>query len=159
MITAMRRKVLHVLFLISVWIKGIAGLVETAAGVFCFFITPEAVKSFVVSITAPELARDPDDWISTALNRSVQHFSADNTLFVALYLVTHGLIKIFLVSGLLLGKLWSYPLSLWFLAAFIVYQCYRYTHTHAISLVLLTILDLAVAFLIWREYQSKKSAG
>ena len=46
--------------------------------------------------------------------------------------------------------------SLWFLAAFIVYQCYRYMYTHSIWLVLLTILDVIVAFLIWHEYQSRK---
>ena len=150
------QKTLHTLFLISVWIKGVAGLLETIAGVLCFFITPEALKSVVVSLTAPELSEDPDDWIATTLSRAVQDLSADTTLFAAAYLIIHGLIKLFLVAGLLLGRLWAYPLSLWFLAAFIVYQCYRYTHTHSISLVLLTVFDLAVAFLIWREYQSHK---
>src|SRR5437867_4907783 len=29
-------------------------------------------------------------------------------------------------------------------------------HTHSISHVLLTVLDLAVVFLMWREYQSRK---
>jgi len=77
-------------------------------------------------------------------------------LFAAAYLIVHGLIKLFLVASLLLGRLWAYPLSLWFLAAFIVYQCYRYLHTHSISLVLLTVFDLAVVFLIWREYHSRQ---
>jgi len=151
-----RQKTLHTLFLISVWIKGVAGLLETIAGVLCLFITPVALKSLVVSFTAPELSEDPDDWIATTLMRAVQHLSADTTLFAAAYLIIHGLIKLFLVAGMLLGKLWAYPLSLWFLAGFIVYQCYRYTHTHSIALVLLTVLDLAVAFLVWREYQSRK---
>ncbi len=151
-----RQKSLHTLFLISVWIKGVAGLLETIAGILCSFITPKALTSFVVSLTAPELSEDPSDWIASILRRAVQHVSADTTQFAAAYLIIHGLIKLFLVTGLSLGRLWAYPLSLWFLAAFIVYQCYRYTHTHSILLVLLTVFDLAVAFLIWSEYQSCK---
>jgi uncharacterized membrane protein len=149
-------KTIHILFLISVWIKGVAGLLETLAGILCCFITPQAVESLVISLTAPELSEDPDDWIATTARRAVQHLSADTAIFAAAYLIIHGLIKIFLVAGLLTGRLWSYPLSLWFLAAFIVYQCYRYTHTHSVAMILLTIFDLAVAYLIWWEYQMRK---
>jgi uncharacterized membrane protein len=156
MTTIGRKQTLHTLFLVSVWIKGIAGLVETVAGTLCFFVTPGILKSFVVLLTAPELSEDPDDWIATTLSHAVQHMSADSMLFAAAYLIVHGLIKLVLVESLLLGTLWAYPLSLWFLAAFVVYQCYRYLHTHSISLVLLTVLDLAVVFLIWREYQSRR---
>ena len=150
------QKTLHALFLISVCIKGVAGLAETIAGILCFFVTPAILKSFVVLLTAPELSEDPHDWIATTLSHAVQHISADTMLFAAAYLIVHGLIKLFLVASLLREKLWAYPLSLWFLGAFIVYQCYRYLHTHSISLVLLTVFDLAVVFLIWREYQSRR---
>ncbi len=156
MTTSAREKTLHRLFLISVWIKGGAGLLETLAGVPFFFVAPEAIERLVVFLTAPELSEDPNDWIATTIRRAVHHFSADTALFAGAYLVIHGLIKIFLVAGLLRGKLWAYPTSLWFLAAFIVYQCYRYTYTHSIWLVLLTILDVIVAFLIWHEYESRK---
>ena len=140
----------------AVWIKGVAGLVETIAGILSFFVTPAILKSFVVLLTAPELSEDPNDWIATTLSHAVQHISADTMLFATAYLTVHGLIKLFLVASLLLGRLWAYPLSLWFLAAFFVYQCYRFLHTHSISLVLLTVFDLAVVFLIWREYQSRQ---
>ena len=156
MTTARREKTLHRLFLISVWIKGGAGLLETLAGVPFFFVAPKAIERFVVFLTAPELSEDPNDWIATTLTHVVRHFAADTALFAGAYLVIHGLIKIFLVAGLLRGRLWAYPLSLWFLATFIVYQCYRYTYTHSVWLVLLTIVDLIVAFLIWHEYQSRK---
>ena len=156
MTTIGRTQTLHTLFLVSVWIKGVAGLVETIAGILCFFVTPAILKSFVVLLTAPELSEDPNDWIATTIRRAVHHFSADTALFAGAYLVIHGLIKIFLVAGLLRRKLWAYPTSLWFLAAFIVYQCYRYIYTHSVWLVLLTVVDLIVAFLIWHEYQSRK---
>jgi uncharacterized membrane protein len=127
-----------------------------SGGVLCFFVSPAAVESLIISLTAPELSEDPDDLIATTLSHAVRHYSADTALFAGAYLVIHGLIKIFLVAGLLAGKLWAYPLSLWFLGAFIVYQCYRYTHTHSVWLILLTVFDLAVVYLIWREYQLHK---
>jgi len=156
MTTAIREKTLHRLFLISVWLKGGAGLLETLAGIPFFFVTPKAIEAFVVLLTAPELSEDPKDWIATTIRHAVHHFSVDTALFAGAYLVIHGLIKLFLVAGLLRGRLWAYPISLWFLAAFIVYQCYRFMYTHSIWLVLLTIVDLIVAFLIWHEYQSRK---
>jgi len=154
--TAAGEKTLHRLFLISVWLKGGAGLLETLAGIPFFFVAPKAIERFVVFLTAPELSEDPDDWIAITLTRAVRHLTADTALFAGAYLVIHGLIKLFLVAGLLRGKLLAYPISLWFLAAFIVYQSYRYTYTHSVWLVLLTIVDVIVAFLIWHEYQSRK---
>ena len=154
-----KRKVEHTLFLLSVWIKGLAGVVETIGGLMVLFVTQKLLDSFVLFLTAPELAEDSADWVVNYLNSAVQRFSEDTKYFASAYLIVHGLIKIFLVAGLLRQRLWAYPLSLWFLGAFIVYQCYRFTHTHSIWLVLLTVFDLAVAFLIWREYQWRRTHG
>lgn len=154
--TIRREKILHRLFLLSAWIKGGAGILETLAGVPFFFIAPTTIEAFVVSLTAPELSEDPNDLIATTVGRSVHQLSPDAVFFTGAYLVIHGLIKIFLVAGLLRGRLWAYPLSLWFLAAFVVYQIYRCTHTHAVGLILLTVIDLVVAYLIWHEYQSRR---
>lgn len=153
------QKTLHRLFLISVWIKGVAGVLETFAGVVVFFVTRGGLEELVIFITAPELAEDPDDWIANYLGRAIQHYSGEAQVFASAYLVIHGLIKVFLVAGLLWGRMWAYPFSLWFLAAFIVYQGYRYNHTHSIWLVLLTIIDLVVGYLIWREYRWRKQGG
>ena len=133
-----------------------AGLLETLAGLLFLFGTLSAFKNLVISITAPELSENPDDWIATFLIRVVEQLSPNAKLWASAYLILHGAIKIFLVAGLLRQRLWAYPLSLWLLATFIAYQCYRFMHTHSIWLVLLTILDLIVALLIWREYQSHK---
>jgi len=36
---------------------------------------------------------------------------------------------------------------------FLVYQIYRYSHTHSVWLLALSILDLFVIVLTWLEYQ------
>jgi uncharacterized membrane protein len=147
------RKIEHGLFLLSVWSKGIAGLVETISGLVLLWIPQTGLKAFVVALTAPELAEDPTDRVATLLQRIVHDLTADTKLFVSGYLVIHGVIKVLLVVGLLGRRLWSYPVSLWFLAAFIAYQVYRFLSTHSLWLISLTVLDLIVAFLIWREYR------
>ena len=152
----MERKIEHRLFLLSVWTKGIAGLVETIGGLLLFFVPKSGLNALVIFLTAPELAEDPTDRIATLLQRLVHELSADTKLFASGYLIVHGIIKVFLVAGLLGRRLWSYPVSLWFLAGFIAYQTYRFFFTHSLWMIALTIVDLIVAFLIWREYQARK---
>ncbi|SRR5712692_894118 len=147
------RKIEHLFFLLSVWSKGIAGLVETIGGLLLLCVHQAGLNALVIALTAPELAEDPTDRVATLLQRIVHELTADTKLFISGYLIVHGVIKVFLVAGLLGRRLWSYSVSLWFLAAFIVYQMYRFLFTHSLWLVALTVLDLIVAFLIWREYQ------
>src|SRR6266403_3720026 len=147
------RKIEHRLFLLSVWSKGIAGLAETIAGLLLLCLPQAGLNALVIALTAPELAEDPTDRVATLLQRIVQELGADTKLFISGYLIIHGIIKVLLVAGLLGRRLWAYPVSLWFLAAFIAYQMYRFLFTHSLWLIALTVLDLIVAFLIWREYQ------
>jgi uncharacterized membrane protein len=150
------RKIEHAFFLLSVWCKGIAGLVETIGGLLLLLIPHTGLNALVVFLTAPELAEDPTDRVATLLQHAIHELSADTKLFASAYLIVHGLIKVFLVAGLLGGRLWSYVVSLWFLVAFIAYQTYRFFFTHSLWLIALNLIDLIVAFLIWREYQARK---
>src|SRR5882757_59897 len=102
------RKIEHGLFLLSVWSKGIAGLVETIGGLLLFCIPQAGLNAFVVLLTAPELMDDPTDRVAILLQHMVQKLAADTKLFASGYLIVHGLIKIFLVAGLLSRRLWAY---------------------------------------------------
>lgn len=90
---------------------------------------PELADHRAVLLTSPELAEDPGDSIASFLRLSAEQFGRDTQTFASLYLITHGLIKILLVAGLLQRKMWSYPASIWVLGACVVYQCYRYMQT------------------------------
>src|SRR6266404_3531153 len=155
---ALERKIEHRLFLLSVWTKGIAGLVETIGGLLFLFIPQSGLNALVIFLTAPELAEDPTDRVATLLRHMFQELGANTKFFASSYLIVHGLIKVFLVAGLLGGRLWSYSVSLWFLAAFIAYQTFRFLFTHSLWLIALNVIDLIVAFLIWREYQIRKAS-
>src|SRR5437870_8348879 len=152
----MSQRQVHRLFAASVLIKGVDGVLETIGGILFMFVSPKALSSLVISITAHELSEDPDDWFATSLRHAVNNLSSDTKLFVSAYLVAHGLVKVFLAAGLLREKLWAYPAALWFLGIFILYQLYRFSHTHSLGLLALSALDLFVASLVWLEYRSQK---
>lgn len=153
------KRALHRLFLLTVWIKGVVGLLQVLGGGVLLFVSQSRLISIAVLLTRPELAEDPGDSIALFLRHSAEQFGHGTRTFASAYLIAHGLIKIVLVAGLLRRQMWSYPASLWVLGAFVVYQGYRYTQTHSIWLVLLTALDIVVLLLVWREYRLRKQTG
>ncbi len=148
---------LHLLFLVSVWIKAIAGVLETIAGLVLPLLSEKTLVSLVVLFTAPELTEDPNDPVANYLRSSTQHFSPGTQSFASAYLVIHGPIKVVLVAGLLWGRhMWAYTASMWALVAFIIYQGYLYARAPSPWLIFLTVVDLVVIYLVWREYQWRK---
>ncbi len=146
-------KNIHRAFEISIIIKGIHATLEVVGGVLLYFVSTSAIAALVVRFTQEELSQDPSDFVSNYLLHAAQSFSVSSKSFAAFYLVSHGVIKLFLVAGLLRNKQWAYPASLMVLGLFIAYQIYRFTFTHSLALIALTVFDLVVVWLIWHEYK------
>ena len=144
---------IHQLFEVSVWLKGAHALIECVGGILLYLVTTDTIASWVNMFTQEELIEDPNDFIASHLSRMAGEFSVASKQFYAFYLLSHGLIKLLLVIGLLRGKLWAYPASLAALGAFMVYQVYRYSHTHSPGLLVLTVFDAIVLWLIWQEWR------
>ncbi len=140
-------------FEISVLLKGLHSILEIIGGVFVFLVSKEFVQNAVSWIAQAELAEDPQDFIAHYLIQSAQNFSISSQHFAALYLLSHGIIKGFLVIALLKEKSWSYPLAIIVFSLFGLYQIFRFTHTHSLWLLLITFLDIIVIGLTWHEYR------
>lgn len=153
----MNEKRIHQIFEISILLKGAHALVEFGGGLALAFIDTNWIKSTVNAMTQDELVEDPHDFLATHLMDFVQGFTVSTEHFYAFYLVSHGLVKLALVTGLLREKLWAYPAALVALALFIAYQVYRYSYTQSIGLIVLTIFDLFFMWLIWHEYRLRRS--
>ncbi|WP_112605749.1 DUF2127 domain-containing protein [Rhizobium sp. WW22] len=149
----MNERRIHQLFEISVLLKGAHALIECLGGIVLALVSTESILRLANRITQPELLNDSHDFIATHLLTWAQDFSVGTKNFYAYYLLSHGLVKVLLVIGLLRGKMWAYPASLAALGLFIAYQLYRFTDTHGIGLIILTIFDLLVMVLIWQEYK------
>jgi len=104
-------------------------------------------------LTQGELAGDPRDLVANYLLNTAQHLSVSTRHFTAVYLLSHGVIKLWLIVGLLREKLLYYPTAIGIFGLFIVYQFYRFSFTHSVFLLLITVLDAVVIALTWHEYR------
>ena len=144
---------IHQIFEVSILLKGAHAVLECLAGVALALISTDTIVGWITWLTQDEFNEDPNDTVARLLLNMAQNFSVSTKNFYIFYLVSHGIVKLFLVAGLLRSKAWAYPASLVALGPFIAYQLYRYTYTHSIGLVLLTVFDFFVIYLIWHEYQ------
>jgi len=104
-------------------------------------------------ITLHELSEDPKDLVANYLLNSTRHLSSGTKTFAAIYLLWHGAVKVGLVAALLSRKRWAYPAAMAAFFLFLVYQIYRYSHTAAPALLVLSIIDILIIILTWLEYQ------
>jgi uncharacterized membrane protein len=150
-----RRSLLDQTFRISITLKGIDGVLEIIGGLIVLWISPRAVNYVVAAITEHELSEDPRDFIATHLLSASRGLAHGGKTLAAFYLLSHGVTKVALVVALLCNKLWAYPSMIALLTLFIAYQLYRISYTHSLGLVLLTLFDVFVVWLTWKEYRKK----
>ena len=146
----------ELLFRYSVLLKGLDAVVEIAGGIAVWVVSPGLIVSLTNLLTHDELSEDPRDFVANYLRHAASHLSLSGEHFLAIYLLGHGVVKLFVVVALLKHKLWGYPLSLVVFGGFIGYQLYRYTLTGGVGLIALTVFDLIVVVLIWIEYRAVK---
>ncbi|HEU5068113.1 MAG TPA: DUF2127 domain-containing protein [Sphingomicrobium sp.] len=152
----MREKTIHRIFDVSVALKGFHALIEILGGLALYLVSTETIVGVINRYSQDELVEDPHDFVATHLLKFAEGFSVEKHDFYAFYLLSHGLVKLVVVAGLLREKLWAYPASFVVFGAFIAYQLYRYSYTHDVSLILLSIFDLFVIALAVHEYRLVK---
>ncbi|MDR3570795.1 MAG: DUF2127 domain-containing protein [Candidatus Pacebacteria bacterium] len=148
-------KRIHEFFEIGVILKGLNAAAELLLGILFLFVN---VSGIIQKMIGDELIEDPDNFLARHLHSLTAHFTPQAEYYSAIYLISHGIIKIFLVFGLLRGYVWSYPASLAVLVLFVVYQCMQILMTFSIGMIALTVFDLIVMWLIWEEW-TRVTAG
>ncbi len=144
---------LHRFFEISLVLKAVFAGGEMLAALGAFLVTPRFLSRLIGGITQAELTEDPHDLVANYLVHWAQHLSVSTQHFMALYLLSHGVIKLWLIVGLLRERMWYYPVALIVFGVFIIYQFYRFSFTHSSWLLLITIVDIVVIGLTWHEYK------
>ncbi|HEY2003713.1 MAG TPA: DUF2127 domain-containing protein [Candidatus Saccharimonadia bacterium] len=144
-------------FEIGIILKGIDGVVEVIGGLLLLVVPASLINSLAVSLTRGELSDDPHDFIATHLLRTAHGLTGTGLWYGALYLLSHGILKIVIVWALLRNKLWAYPWAIAFLLVFIVYQTYRVALDHSLGLTGLTIFDILVVWLTYREWNQQRA--
>jgi uncharacterized membrane protein len=143
-------------FEVGILLKGLDGLLEIVGGILLLLIKPELVSHLAATVTQHELAEDPRDFIATHILHSTANLSTGSFVFAAVYLLSHGLVKIVLVWEILHNRLWAYAGLIYLTIGFMVYQVYRFTYSHSIGLVLLTVFDAVIVYLTVVEYRKRR---
>ncbi len=146
---------LHLLFDISLIAKGLHAILEIIGGIVTFFLTPDFLTKVVLYFVQEDANDNSGGYISTHLLHFLQNYSVNTEHFIAIYLLSHGIVKAFLVYNLLKEEMWAFPTAIVVFSGFGIYQIYRYTHTHSIMLLVLTVVDLLVILLAWHEWKQK----
>ena len=152
-------KFLHHSFLVTLVFKGILSVLEILGGALLLSVRPPMINHLVRVLTQHELPKDPNDILLRHLVLWSHNFSVSSHVFAAMYLLSHGIVKLFIVASLWKKKLWAYPLGIAFFLIFIAYQVYRYQHTHSVWLIILTLFDIILIYLTWVEYRRVKKPG
>lgn len=148
----------HIAFEISLILKGAFALAEMATGIFAYLVTPQFVIDLAQAITHAELTEDPRDFVAIHLLQAAQDLSISSQHFAGFYLLSHGVIKLWLIMGLWRGKLTYFPAAIVVFGLFILYQIYRYSFTKSLLLLLITGLDGVVIWLTLAEYRHLRQA-
>lgn len=146
---------IYKVFKVSLIFKGLNSIIEIIGGVI--FLFDRNINSFLTLLYKRELIEDPTDFIAIHVQKALPYFSTHDQHYASLYLLTHGLVKIFLVFNLLRGKLWAYKVTVFVLTLFIIYQLYRLIHHYNPILVFITLFDILVIGLTWHEYKVAKN--
>ncbi len=147
-----REQYLHRFFELSLVLKAVFAGCEIVAAIGAYLVPLPFLAWLVGIVTQGELAEDPRDLVANYLVHWAQHLQVGTQRFLSLYLLGHGVIKLWLIVGLLRERLWYYPVALIVFGLFIVYQLYRFSFTHSAWLLLITLVDVVVIGLTWHEY-------
>ncbi len=144
-------------FAVGIILKGLDGVLEVVGGFLLLVVSPTTIDRLTRALTQHELSQDPHDFLANYVLHAAGSLTGSSIQFGAVYLISHGVVKIVLVAALLRSKLWAYPWMIAFLIAFIAYQIYRMTFAFSIGLLALTVFDILVVWLTYREYGKQRT--
>jgi len=149
---------IHNLFVLSVILKGLNAILELIGGLAAFFVSKATVIKMVGLLARNELAEDPSDIVANYFIRLSYGYSPSFQIFISVYLLIHGVVKLFLVYNLLKKKLAVYPVAIAVFGLFVVYQVYAFFITPSFSLIFLTVLDILIIILTSLEYRNLRKS-
>lgn len=137
-------------------------MAEVVGGAVLFLVSRDLLIGLLGGVAEWMMSDDPRNVIGQwILDWSKgEDLSEASISFVATYLLLHGIAKLVLVGALLRGRLWAYPLSIAVLVGFIAYQLYDIaTEGPSFGMIALTLFDIVLTWLAWREWQHHKESG
>ena len=138
-VRAVQQKRIHQIFVVSIALKGLHGLIEVAGGLALALFSTDAILRLLYRFHHHQVV--------------TRHFNTGEHHYYTFFFLSHGALNLALAIGLLLEMLWTFPVAIAVLVLFIALQMYRFTHVHDPELVVFSILDVIVIALAVHEYR------
>lgn len=149
--------VLHQIFEFGIGLKFLNGIWETASGFFILFLSKATLSNLLSFLAGKELLEDPHDLFINFSLGFLQNLSHSTQVFIAVYILVHGFLNLFLAIQLYRDKIWAYSVTIFVMVIFIFYQIHRIILYHSAVLIVITIFDILFILLTWHEYKRKNT--
>ena len=146
----------HALFEAGIALKAFNGMWEIISGTLALLVPREMILRGFYALAHGELLEDPHDRLVDLVGGFITTVPHGTRIFIALYILFHGIVNLFLAYNLYRNRLWAYPAAAGFMSLFLVYQCYRiYTH-HSVVLTIISVIDIIFIALVLHEYRHQR---
>ena len=141
----------HKLVKLIIYFKGAIGIFQTVAGAILLLIGPNRL-SMIVDKSLEENVASPNNLVNHMLLRLSEISSLNIYIFIALFMIVHGLVFITAVFALIHKRMWAFPTAGLMLLLFIIYQVYNLARDFSIIMMILTLIDVMILVLLRFEY-------
>jgi uncharacterized membrane protein len=156
-ISAERRRKLDLVYRIGVMVKGLDGAIELVGGML-LWLAPGLLREALLPLSATVGGDHPiRNFVAYWAGRLGHELATDSTVFVVIFLLAHGIVKVVLVYCLLREYHWVYPYALAVLGLFAAYQVFVLFGSPTVGMAVFTALDFAIIWLVWREWRVLRS--
>jgi uncharacterized membrane protein len=146
----------HRAFWVSLFVKGIDGALQLAGGIIALVVEPGTLGRAYRYLTRFLLGSNTHNVEAAFIKDAAQQFNMSVEILVSIYLLTHGVIKVLLVYGLLKERLWVFPAAFVGFGFFLAVEIYRIVHHFYWGIMILMCIDVFVITMVWLEYKKVK---
>jgi uncharacterized membrane protein len=150
------RSLTHLVYLITIAIKGTDGVIETLLGLLIAITGPDRLYSLILHFTTPELTENPANRTAAAIQHGAAGLAHASARFMIFYLLVHGILKSGIAVNLLAGKRWIFAPACVILTGFILYMGYHATQHFSWWLLGFALFDLFTVALVINEWTNQK---
>ena len=152
---AQNRTLIHRAYLVTIFVKGFDGALETLLGLVIAIFGTDRLYTFILRVTASELYENPDSRAMNLIRQGAAHLAAGPSRFIITYLLVHGILKLWIAVTLLKGGgRWIFPVASLILTGFIAFMSHRLSvhwSNWLLGFALLDLLTLALVLNEWRR--------
>ena len=94
---------IHTFFDISLILKGAHAVLEILAGIITLFLTPDFVTKIILYFVQEDITDNHIGFLSRHMLDFLKIYSVNTEHFLSIYLLSHGIVKAFLVYNLLIS--------------------------------------------------------